>query len=375
MARRTRNQLAQEPPRVDVGRVDEEFIRNVDDALKSPKSVEQVNMPHAPPSDTQRPGVVQGGTIIAKEGKQCLVHSEDKIEAIYLDPTKTYSEKIEHRCRHRLAPTCHATRLDELVDAAAEDKALFKRGLKNVLKSYPFGNQRHIWRLEFEGEDSLNCGQMKHDEICARLSIISFLDLECTVSSSSNQTGDAVVPKIVKEMQSTVKSTKVDSPSLSVTKLEHGTELRCRSMQDIDKVRIDEEAVKTARHEHLLDAYDGDADVPPSSQLRMLSELEESSVYVSNPGILGLKVVSLGLKLDVSLLKRHMEAMHSDRRDICKPSRHADLCPCADDLQDRCYTDQDTRLKVVLEGLKNIALVFAPAIGLIYSQGTSPLSL
>jgi hypothetical protein len=184
-----------------------------------------------------------------------------------------------------------------------------------------------------------------------------------------------VVPKIVKEMQSTVKSTKVDSPSLSVTKLEHGTELRCRSMQDIDKVRIDEEAVKTARHEHLLDAYDGDADVPPSSQLRMLSELEESSVYVSNPCILGLKVVSLGLKLDVSLLKRHMEVMHSDRRDICKPSRHADLCPCADDLQDRCYTDQDTRLKVVLEGLKNIALVFAPAIGLIYSQGTSPLSL
>jgi hypothetical protein len=144
MARRTRNQLAQEPPRVDVGRVDEEFIRKVDDALKSPKSIEHVNMPHAPPPDTQRPGVVQGGTIIAKEGKRCLVHSEDKIEAIYLDPTKTYSEKIEHRCRHRLAPTCHVTRLDELVDAAAEDKALFKRGLKNILKSYPFGNQRHI---------------------------------------------------------------------------------------------------------------------------------------------------------------------------------------------------------------------------------------
>jgi hypothetical protein len=52
MARRTRNQLAQGPPRVDVGRVDEEFIRKVDDALKSPKSIEHVNMLHALLLDT-----------------------------------------------------------------------------------------------------------------------------------------------------------------------------------------------------------------------------------------------------------------------------------------------------------------------------------
>jgi hypothetical protein len=115
-------------------------------------------MPHAPPLDTHIPAVVQGGTVIAKEGKRRLVHSGNKIEAIHLDPTKRYSEKIEIGCDNRLAPVSHAAKLDKLVDTAAGNKRRFERGLKNVLKSNPYSNQRHIWRLEFVGERGLNCG-------------------------------------------------------------------------------------------------------------------------------------------------------------------------------------------------------------------------
>jgi hypothetical protein len=366
-----RHQTARELSRVNGGRVDP-----YGELIECPKSIGYANMPHAPPSDTP---VVQGGAIIAKEGKRHLVHSGDKIEAIYLDPTKRYSEKIEPGCNNRLAPTIHATRLDELVDAAAGKKGQFERGLKNVLKSNPFGNQRVIWRLEFEGEHGLNCGRIEQEEICARLNILSFLDLECTVSSSSNQTGEessaVVVSNIAKETQRTATSAEVDSPSPSVTELEHCTELRGRPMQERGKVRFVEETTRTARHEHLVDACDGDADVPPGSQLRMLSELGEGSVYIFDAGFSGIEVASSALKLHVWLLKRHMERMHSGRGDICKPTEHADVSFRADNLQEHCCRQADRNMKVVLEGLKNIALVFAPVIGLIYSRGSWPLSL
>jgi hypothetical protein len=302
------------------------------------------------------------------------VYSGNKIEAIHLDPTKRYSEKIEIGCDNRLAPVSHAAKLDKLVDTAAGNKRRFERGLKNVLKSNPYGNQRHIWRLEFVGERGLNCGQMKQEEICARLNILSFFDLECTVSSPYSQTGDTIVSE---DMQRTAEPAEVNSPSPS-TELEHDTELRGRPSRETGTVRFVEDTTQTARHENPPGTYDEDADVLFNSPRCVL---EQNSVYIYNASNSGIQVKSLALGLDISPPERHMDTRHSDRRDMCKPTGHTDSCPCANDLHEHCCANQNTRhqahrnVRLVLEGFKNLAFVLAPVIGLIYPQGAWPLLL
>jgi hypothetical protein len=129
-------------------------------------------------SHTTTPDTQAGSVIIAKEGELCLKHTGFKLEVINRDPAQRDSSIHDSGCEHSFVPLSHIRKLDEYVKHAAGKSIDFERGLREVLQSDVYGNGEAVWRLEFENE-GLNCSQEKHDEICKKLGITSFLELIC----------------------------------------------------------------------------------------------------------------------------------------------------------------------------------------------------